>query len=163
MQNALAATSVSSSTADAIAATQSAIEDAPAEMTTLPPVAPASTSSATNAASNNPQVPLTASGLAHNLLMTRSSKERWTPKRAKQMNSTAALLIRVVGHDDFTRLRQQDFASYRDALERLFRPRKHDRRQTHGHESAAKSEGPTQPQAPTNTRRPRFPLPRNHR
>jgi len=92
-----------------------AIVEAPAPRT-APPTSPLP---ATNPPPNHPQVPSSISGLSRNLLTTRRSKKRWTPKTAKQMGSTAELLIRVVGHDDFTRLRQQDFAIYRDVLEKL--------------------------------------------
>ncbi len=63
-------------------------------------------------------IPSTISGLTEKLVTTRSPK-RWTTKTARQMTSTADLLIRVVGHDEFRRLRQEDFAVFRDVLDRL--------------------------------------------
>jgi integrase len=96
----------------------SPLGDAAGQTATALPAAPAA-KTATNASADNPQIPTSISGLAQNLLATRSSKNRWTIKTARQMRSTADLLIRVVGHDEFTRLRQQDFGAFRDVLERL--------------------------------------------
>jgi integrase len=97
----------------------SPLADTPVQMPGAQPAASASSEPAANAAADNAKIPSSISGLAQNLLATRSSKNRWTIKTARQMRSTADLLIRVVGHDEFTRLRQQDFGAFRDVLERL--------------------------------------------
>ncbi|MGD0565571.1 MAG: hypothetical protein ABSA66_21115 [Roseiarcus sp.] len=112
-------TSATSQPAAAIPVPQATPADAIVEAPAPRTAPPASPLPATNPPPNHPQVPSSISGLSRNLLTTRRSKKRWTPKTAKQMGSTAELLIRVVGHDDFTRLRQQDFAIYRDVLEKL--------------------------------------------
>ncbi len=96
----------------------SPLPNAPGQTATAQPAPPASAEPATNAPSDNPQIPTSISGLAQNLLATRSSKNRWTIKTGRQMRSMADLLIRVVGHDEFTRLRQNE-QKHRNARRRV--------------------------------------------
>ncbi|MGO9770307.1 MAG: DUF6538 domain-containing protein [Roseiarcus sp.] len=112
-------TSAASQPVAAIPVPQAGLADAIVAAPAPRTAPPASPQPATSPPPNHPQVPFSISGLTRNLHTTRSSKNRWTPKTARQMGSTADLLTRVVGHDDFTRLRQRDFAIYRDVLEKL--------------------------------------------
>jgi hypothetical protein len=54
--------------------------------------------------------------LAEKLCATKIQLGEWTVKTARQMRQTAALLRKVVRHDDLTRLRQADMARYVDVL-----------------------------------------------
>ncbi|WP_316168236.1 MULTISPECIES: hypothetical protein [unclassified Bradyrhizobium] len=61
-------------------------------------------------------VPTTITGLADRLAALREKSKEWTDKTARQMRQSAGLLAKVVGHDDFSRLTQRDFATFRDVL-----------------------------------------------
>lgn len=61
-------------------------------------------------------LPKTITGVAAKLVETRRQLRNWTEKTAGQHVSVASLLARIVQHDDFARLRQGDFARYRDVL-----------------------------------------------
>ena len=61
-------------------------------------------------------VPTTINGLAEKLAILRTTNEEWTEKTAHQVLQSAKLLAKVVGHDDFCRLTQIEFASFRDVL-----------------------------------------------
>ena len=105
--------------ADPTPAPQPGLADEAAEAPAAPQASAELDRPAAAARSGDLQVPSSISGLAGKLVETRGSRERWTAKTARQMASTAALLVRVVGHDEFARLRQQDFAIFRDVLGRL--------------------------------------------
>ncbi|WP_439924946.1 DUF6538 domain-containing protein [Nitrobacter sp. JJSN] len=60
--------------------------------------------------------PATITGLANKLAAIREKSQEWTAKTARQMRQSARLLARVVGHDEFARLTQRDFATFRDVL-----------------------------------------------
>lgn len=64
----------------------------------------------------DPDIPKTITGLAAKLAATQQQLGGWDEKTAGQHISVARLLMRVVQHDDFARLRQCDFAKYRDVL-----------------------------------------------
>jgi integrase len=105
--------------ADATPAPQPALADEAAEAPAIPQASAQLDPPVAAVQSGDLKVPSSISGLAGKLVETRGSRERWTAKTARQMASTAALLVRVVGHDEFARLRQQDFAIFRDVLGRL--------------------------------------------
>jgi len=54
--------------------------------------------------------------LAEKLCATKLQLREWTDKTCRQMRQTANLLVKVVGHDALTRLKQADVAAYVDTL-----------------------------------------------
>ena len=115
----------SSTLAEDIAVVSSA-PCAPAEARLCPKTPPTVVPKAapTTAATSGPkppsagiaEVPTTITGLADKLAAIREKSQEWTDKTARQMRQSAGLLARVVGHDEFTRLTQRDFATFRDVL-----------------------------------------------
>ncbi|WP_311925023.1 site-specific integrase [Microvirga sp. 3-52] len=78
-----------------------------------PPVAP---SAAKAEPEQKAAVQASIADLAEKLCATKLKLREWTDKTCRQMRQTAGLLVKEVGHDDLTRLRQADMAAYVDTL-----------------------------------------------
>ncbi len=77
---------------------------------------PVSPASAETERVQNTVVRASIADLTEKLCTTKLKLREWTDKTCRQMRQTASLLVKVVGHDDLTRLKQADMAAYVDTL-----------------------------------------------